>query len=367
MRAKPGRRFVHPLCGADIATLVRVLRANGGVAPRALPQVALALAVAALRLPSSLAERAWVARALGKAGDMPAPVFIVGHWRTGTTHLFNILAQHGFAYVSPLAAGMPWDSMGLAAALRPLLECMVPRDRMIDAVPVEPDSPQEDEIPLANMSPVSFYHGIYFPRSASPRTSTAAFSSSPAPRPKSQQWKETFAYFSRKTWLAGGRRRLLVKNPAHTARIPPIREIWPEAKFVHCVRDPHEVYASMRNFYDKLFPALALQPHDPQTVERIVLDGYRRLMDRFLADRPGIPDGNFHEIRYENLSARPMEEVADALRGAGAGRASTRQRPPSAAISTASGTTAATATTTRPRTARQGGGGLAPLHRALGL
>ena len=46
------------------------------------------------------------------------------------------------------------------------------------------------------------------------------------------------------------------------------------------------------------------------TVDRIVLDGYRRLMDRFIADRPAIPDGNFHELRYERFSAEPMEEVA---------------------------------------------------------
>ena len=309
MSARSGRRRMHPLCGADVATLVRVLGRNGGVAPWALPQAALALAVAAARLPASLAERAWVARALRKAGDMPPPVFIVGHWRTGTTHLFNILARHGFAYVSPLAAGMPWDSMGLAAALRPLLERMLPRDRMIDAIPVEPDSPQEDEIPLANMSAVSFYHGIYFPQRFAENFERGVFLES-CTATEIREWKETFAYFSRKTWLAGGRRRLLVKNPVHTARIPTIREIWPEAKFVHCVRDPFEVFRSMRNFYDKLLPALALQPHDPRSVERMVLDGYARLMDRFIADRPGIPDGNFHEIRYESLAARPMEEIA---------------------------------------------------------
>ena len=300
---------MHPLCGADIATLVRVLRANGGVAPRALPRAALALAIAALRLPASLAERAWVARALRAGGDMPPPVFIIGHWRTGTTHLFNILAQHDFAHVTPLAAGMPWDSMGLAAALRPLLERMVPRGRMIDAVPVEPHSPQEDEIPLANMSPLSFYHGIYFPRRFEENFARGVLFESCSAR-EVRRWAATFAYFSRKTWLAGGRRPLLVKNPVHTARIPLIRGIWPDAKFVHCVRDPREVYVSMRNYYDKLLPALALQPHDALSIERIVLDGYRRLMDRFLADRPGIPDGNFHEIRYERLTAQPMAEVA---------------------------------------------------------
>ena len=65
---------------------------------------------------------------------------------------------------SPFAAGMPWDFVGFAAAFGPVLKRMLPRERFIDGIPVEPDSPQEDEIPLANMSPLSFYHGIYFPR-----------------------------------------------------------------------------------------------------------------------------------------------------------------------------------------------------------
>lgn len=84
MTATP-RPFTHPLCGADIATLVRVLCGNGGVAPGALPRTALALLAAAARLPSTLAERAWIAGRLRRAGEMPPPVFIVGHWRSGST------------------------------------------------------------------------------------------------------------------------------------------------------------------------------------------------------------------------------------------------------------------------------------------
>ena len=309
MSARAPRPFMHPLCGADPATLVRVLCANGGVAPRALPQVMVALLVAGARLPATLAERAWVSARLRNAGEMPPPVFIIGHWRSGTTHLFNILSRQGFSYVSPLAAGMPWDFLGLAAALGPVLERMLPRERFIDGIPVEPDSPQEDEIPLANMSPVSFYHGIYFPKAFAANFDRGVFFES-CTEDEVRRWTETFARFSRKVWLGGGRRRLLVKNPVHTARIRAIREIWPDARFVHCVRNPYEVFFSMRNFYDKLFPAFALQSHEGLSIDGLVLDGYRRIMDRFLADRPDIPDGNFYELRYERLSERPMEEIA---------------------------------------------------------
>ena len=43
--------------------------------------------------------------------------------------------------------------------LEPLLLKTLPSERFIDNVPVMPDSPQEDEIALANMTEPSFYHG----------------------------------------------------------------------------------------------------------------------------------------------------------------------------------------------------------------
>ena len=68
---------------------------------------------------------------------MPSPVFIVGYWRSGTTHLHNVLSQAPqFGYVSPLAAGLPWDVLGIVRALRPLLERVLPSDRYVDNVQV---------------------------------------------------------------------------------------------------------------------------------------------------------------------------------------------------------------------------------------
>jgi hypothetical protein len=46
---------------------------------------------------------------------VPPPIFIVGHVRSGTTHLHNLLAASGqFATVPPVLAGMPWEALGLA-------------------------------------------------------------------------------------------------------------------------------------------------------------------------------------------------------------------------------------------------------------
>ncbi|MEM9783608.1 MAG: sulfotransferase, partial [Pseudomonadota bacterium] len=79
--------MAHPLSGADLGTLARVFR-DGGGADRALASMAI-FAAAAARMPFSLAERAFVQ--LPAADVDGPPLFILGHWRSGTTHLYNLL------------------------------------------------------------------------------------------------------------------------------------------------------------------------------------------------------------------------------------------------------------------------------------
>ena len=158
-------RVFHPLCGADLATLLQLIAQNGLPSTAGSLRLGIALASSIGRLPFTLAERAWTALAQHRPGPAPPPIFIVGHMRSGTTHLHNLLAASGqFATVPPVVAGMPWEALGLARVLRPFVEQYLPEDRLIDSVRVRSDSPTEDEIALANMHTLSYYHAMYFPR-----------------------------------------------------------------------------------------------------------------------------------------------------------------------------------------------------------
>jgi hypothetical protein len=54
---------------------------------------------------------------------MAPPVFIIGHMRSGTIHLHNVLSRaERFTTVPPLFAGMPWEVFSLARLVRPLIE-----------------------------------------------------------------------------------------------------------------------------------------------------------------------------------------------------------------------------------------------------
>ncbi|MEZ5935447.1 MAG: sulfotransferase [Alphaproteobacteria bacterium] len=298
---------MHPLFGADISTLMRLLRRDGPVSPAHLPSVALAFLSAFGRVPFRMGEAAVIAKRRRSSLPMPPPVFIIGHWRSGTTHLYNILAKGGFGYVSPFAAGLPLDYMTLGRWLRPLLTSLLPKTRYVDQVAVNPDSPQEDEIPLGSTTPISFYHGVYFPRHFE-RHLNRSFFLEGCTKEEIAAWEIGFRRFLEKLWLDQGR-PLLIKNPTYSARIPQLRRLFPDARFLHIYRHPHAVFRSTRRFYRTLIDKFAWQDIDQLDFDRIVLQSYRRMMDRIDIDKQSLPEGHFSELRFEDLEARPLTEI----------------------------------------------------------
>ena len=295
--------MAHPLSGADIGTLARVFHDGGGV-DRGLRGLGIWASVLA-RLPFSTLECVMLGKRLPELAEMPPPVFILGHWRSGTTHLYNAMSLGGFGYVPPLAVGLPWDMFGLARALRPLLERQLPERRFIDDIPVTPTSPQEDEIAIANMSPLSFYHGLYFPREFDRLIDRGVFFDG-CSEVEIARWQSRFGYFMRKLALQQGK-RLLIKNPVYTARPAMLKGMFPGAKFIHIHRNPFDVFLSMRNFHARLLDVMALQDvPEGLDIDATILRVYARMMERFEAETAGWGAPDFVELPYDLLDRAPM-------------------------------------------------------------
>lgn len=302
-------RTIHPLTGADLLTLTRLFAGNGLPKPRYLQSAVGMVASALLRSPNTLVERAYVAMQVQRRARMPAPVFILGHWRSGTTHLFNLLSSSPrFAYAPPVPTGIPWDFLLLGRALRPLLNRAVPSDRHIDSMAVTESAPQEDEIALASMTSPSFFHGVYFPRHLRRHMAAGLFFDG-CERRDIERWQRGLKLFTEKISMDQGDRQVLIKNPAHTAKIRQILEIWPDAKFVHIVRNPYHVYRSTERMFTLLLEMVALQDYDASELETTIRESYPRMMDTLAEDARSLPPHQFVEVRYEDLDAAPLEEL----------------------------------------------------------
>jgi len=295
----------HPLSGADLRTLLLVLSRHqiNRAGWKKLGPVFLAVLG---RLPITMLEAGLQPLLLRGTGAMPAPLFVIGHWRSGTTHLSNLLSKdEALGFVPPVAAGIPWECLTLGRWFRRQLETQLPKSRLIDKVPVRPDSPQEDEIGLSNMLPFSFMHAYYFPSVLQKALDRGLFWEGLKPAEKNR-WRRQLSSYTRKLYVQQGNRRLVIRNPAHMARISELRRIFPGAQFIHIHRNPYRVFLSMQNFYRQLLPALALHNWEEAAVDAAILRTYDRLMHSYYAQSTQLSSQDHISVSFEALEADPL-------------------------------------------------------------
>ena len=299
----------HPLFGADLKTLLKVYKRSGGIKPSRRLLFFLMVLAAVGRLPFSAIEAVLVKIKSHGQPEIP-PVFILGHWRSGTTHLYNVMSKADrFGYVTPFSAALPWDNLVIGRLFAPLLRKGLPNSRLIDNVKVESDSPQEDELALANMTDLSYYHGIYFPEKFDSYFEQGTFFNSVSSA-QIKRWEKTLRYLYLKFNLDQNTEQLLIKNPVYTARPAHLYEMYPNAKFIHIHRHPYKIFVSMRNYYQKLFPQLALQNYDHVNIDEVIFKTYRQMMINLKTQTQDLPSNRYAEIGFEQFQSDPMGELS---------------------------------------------------------
>ena len=169
------------------------------------------------------------------------------------------------------------------------------------------DRPQEDEFALALLGQPSPYERIAFPERAG--AGDAALDLRGLPPRVIRAWGRAFCRLVRALTLANGGRRLILKSPPHTARIPILLGLFPEARFVHVVRDPYAVYSSTLHLWRVLFASQGLQRSSWAGLPEYILDTFSR-MYRALEDAHDlVPRGRLHELRYEDLVQNPVAQL----------------------------------------------------------
>jgi hypothetical protein len=235
------------------------------------------------------------------------PIFIVGHWRAGTTLLHELLVfdeRHTFPTTYECFA--PSHSLFSAKWLAPAMSFLMPARRPMDNMPAGWDRPQEDEFALCNLGAPSPYLKLVFPNRPSLDENYLDFVG--VPPAAVEQWKRLFLRFLKCVTLRQPK-RIVLKSPPHTARIKTLLEIFPRARFVHIVRDPYVVFPSTVNLWKRLCRDEGLQMPNYRGLEDEVFQTMVRIYEAFERDRPGIGPSRFSEVRYEELVEDPVGQM----------------------------------------------------------
>lgn len=252
---------------------------------------------------------------LAKVEIEPDPVFVIGHWRSGTTWLHQIMmTDPRHAAPSVQACFMPETFLIARGAFEYFLRWVLPEKRPMDNVALTPESAEEDEHGISLSGGLSPYREPMFPNNAS----GIPFGPDDMSEADAAFWRKTWLAFLRRVQFINPGKRLILKSPTHTLRTKEILRLFPEARFVHIVRDPYKIFLSSRKSRKAMHSVCALQDHLPSQDVRDarMIERFVEFHDRFDADRPGIPDDRIITIRYEDLRSDTLgviEKVYDHL------------------------------------------------------
>jgi hypothetical protein len=104
-----------------------------------------------------------------------------------------------------------------------------------------------------------------------------------------------------------GKRLVGDKTPAYVRRIPTLHALWPEARFVHLIRDGRDVCMSAINWRkaDHALGRFSTWGVDPITTAAVWWEWHVRLGRE---DGGSLAPKLYHEVRYEALVSEPAKE-----------------------------------------------------------
>ena len=229
------------------------------------------------------------------------PLFILGHWRSGTTFVHNIFAQDKhFAHTTTYQTVFPHLMMFGQGLFKPVMGWLMPDHRPTDNMELTPDLPQEEEFAMSNTMPFSYYDFWYFPeRMIEYCDRWLTFEK--ITESEKRAYKEALLKIVKiSLWNTGGS-QYLSKNPPHTGHVRALVELFPNAKFIYLMRNPYTVFESTRSFFMQTIAPLKLQDVSDDQIEANAIEVYPRLYRAYQEQKQSIPAGNLYEVKFEDF------------------------------------------------------------------
>lgn len=304
--------------GANFRGLVRILNANRWrVSPSHWPGCCIDLTFASGNSGLGAIQSLLFSSQLKRVEIQEDPVFVIGHWRTGTTLLHELLALDP-RHTSPTnyQCFVPGHFLVTDRLIKPWTNFALPANRPPDKMQVAWDSPQEDEFALCNLGVPSPYATIAFPNH--PPAFLEYLTLESVPSRERDRWKRSWMTFLKSVYYHKPG-RLLLKSPTHTFRLPLLLELFPNARFVHLVRHPTTVFLSTVRLWKSLFATHGYQTPRFVGLDEFVFTTFAQMHERLEATRCLVPAGRLIDVRYEDLVNDMAETIQSIYENLGLG------------------------------------------------
>jgi hypothetical protein len=240
---------------------------------------------------------------------LPAPIFLVGWMRTGTTFVHRLLA------CDPDTRTMPyWESM----------YPVPPRGR-------RDDRPERLTRVLGQLERIApSYQAIHSMSAHDPEECVALFTNVFRTLQYNVQYRVpgyvawllgedprvAYGQYRRQLQLVQHHRphgvRFALKDPTHSVFLETILELFPDARFVFTHRDPVTTLSSLASLY-AYTRAIFSDDVDPRALGPELLDGYLPAsLERALAIADGLPAGRVAHVRHADVRRDPVGAMARA-------------------------------------------------------
>jgi hypothetical protein len=303
-------RFWHSMrLGAWLKLLVENRFA---VHPLRVPMAVLVSMVASFNSVMARVQRWKYGRRIAETQVAEPPVFIIGHWRSGTTLLHELMVMDDrFTYPTTYQCFAPEHFLLTEWFFANYWGFLLPKKRPMDNMKAGWQRPQEDEFALLAMGIRSPYRRIAFPNRPPPDLEYLNMQGLSAD--DLEQWKAGLAEFV-KTITLKEAKRVILKSPTHTGRIEVLSQLFPGAKFIHITRHPYSLFPSTRRLWHSLDSVQGLQFPRNEHLDELVYESFDRMYRGFDTRRAALSRDCLYELRYEDLVQDPVGRLEDVYR-----------------------------------------------------
>ncbi len=232
------------------------------------------------------------------------PIIIVGHWRSGSTYLHQLMAADPQLYAPTVFnISVPEGFMVSEKYYRPIMSKVIKSTRPMDNVKSGFYEPQEEEYALLKTPGLSPLEKLIFTNNHN--FFLKDFETFMPDKKHEKLWKLKFGDFIKKNAFVTGK-RIVLKNPFHSMRIPLLKEMFPNALFIHIYRNPEDVIPSTANMWNIVGKQNRLKGKWlPPSYDELI-----QVMDKLLTtlrrDLGHLDNNQYIEVKFEDLENNPV-------------------------------------------------------------